>query len=179
MLQLPDKYLMPDCLTDIKEVSACYEISLFLLEKYFEAFARLERETHSDTAKEIGLEHFEKMLGIVPGASDTTEERRFRVQIVETVTDVLSFERLERLVKKIAGEGSSVTYDSDTKKLTVKCALTSQKMFSLLKKTIEGFVPMDVTAECILLFNRFSDLGDKTFAQLKNKTFNENKRTVL
>lgn len=179
MLQLPDKYLMPDCLTDIKEVSACYEISLFLLNEYFDALARLERETHADTAKETGLEHFEKMLKITPGETDTIEERRFRVQIAQTVSDILDFKSLERLVGIIGGAGSSVTYNGALRKLTVKCALTNQKMFSLLKKTVDDFVPIDVETECILLFNRFSDFKEKTFAQLKNKTFNENKRTVL
>lgn len=179
MLRLPDEFTMPQCLLDVEEVSACYEIATFLYEKYLAEIFKIEREIHSDTAQSFGLEHFEKMLGIVPGESDTIAERQFRVQVIETVIDVLSFDRLERLVEKIGGEGSSVFYDKETKTLTVKCALTSQKMFSILKKTVEDFVPVDVKTNCILLFNSFSLFKNKTFAQMKNKTFTQIKSEVL
>lgn len=170
---------MPPCMTAIPEINGCYEIAEYMRELYCEDLERLEKELHTDTASEIGISHREKMLKITPGETDTIEERRFRVQIVEMVIDVLDEKNLRKLVKQIGGEESSITIDKANRHVSVKCSLTSAKMFSLMKKIVEEYIPVTFTSDFTLLYNSYEAFAGMTYEQLGQKTWEELRSEIL
>ncbi|MCM1364715.1 MAG: YmfQ family protein [Faecalibacterium sp.] len=171
-------YSMPPCMTAIPEVNACYKIAAEMQQIFEDDLERLEKELHTDTASALGISHREKMLNITPAPTDTIEERRFRVQIAETVIDILNEKNLKALVKKIGGEESFISIDRKEKKVTVRCSLTSAKMFSVMKKTVEDYIPVTFAADFSLLYNSYNAYRNETFENLSTKTWDEIRNEV-
>lgn len=172
-------YEMPDVLLEIPEVRACFQLAGMAAEFFTEKLQELSKEMHPDTASEEGLSRFEKMVGITPRETDTTEERRFRVTVARKVIDVLNARNLIDLIEDLTRGDCRVIIDKAAQTVTVKVGLTSKKMFTLVEKTVRDYIPVDMRAEVLQMYNRYVDYNGKTYAELSDKTFKQLKEEVI
>lgn len=163
----------------IPEIRFCNSLAEEWVSFFLEKLIELEREIHPETASEEGLSRFEKMYSITPRETDTLEERRFRVTVARKVIDVLNLKNLVDLIEDLTHGDCRVTVDNKAQTVTVKVGLTSMKMFSLVQRLVREYIPVEMRADVIQMYNRYNDYAGKTYAELSDKTWKQLKEEAL
>lgn len=165
-------YKMPEILESIPEVRFCFDFAQEMLDFFEQETENAFKELDTETATEKGIERKEKMLGITPSVTDTTEERRFRVLVREQRIRILNFFNLKKFVENVAGERATTERDEKRRKLLVKIPLSSRKSYETVKRFCEKYIPVTMQCEVRQLFNRWSDYTKKSYNELSAKTYN-------
>lgn len=158
---------MNDCDIENKELS--------------ESISNLENDQYFLDATEKGVLRTEKMLTISYKATETLEERKFR--IFSRYNQQLPYTKtvLEKQLHKLCGDGGyflNMNYDNLV--LTVKINLTAKAMFDEVKKYLENVVPLNIIIDLIIMYNQYyvlakfthEQLATYTHEQLRNEVFN-------
>lgn len=175
-MELLKKYYMPDFLYDIKEVKATLEIAEYIAELFLNKLKEMEKESDTATASITGIERKEKSYGIEPYETDTLEERRFRIAILEKEINIYNFNEIKKLIQMITSTSAAVSRDfSDTTqpKLTVDVPLSSEKSFKEMTERVKEMIPVDMLLVAKVLYHKFSEYENSTFNECKSMTFNE------
>lgn len=168
--------MMPPFLYDIKEVAASLEIAKYLAGLFLEKLRELERERDTATASQTGIERKEKCYGVKPAETDTLEERRFRIEMIEREINIYNFKEIEGFIQAMCSGNAEVLRDfSDPEApvLKISVALASAKSFKEMTQRVKKMIPADMTLEAEIIYAKFSQYTDKTFSQLSDKTFRE------
>lgn len=119
------------------------------------------------TATENGISRWESMLGIKPMASDSLEERRFRVltrvneQLPYTITG------LKRQLETLCGIGNyEVVLNSGAYTLSVKVGLAAKKNYDDVESMVNRMVPANLIVDISLKYNQHMTLDNYTHQQL-------------
>lgn len=131
-------------------------------------------------ATENGVSRLEKVMGIVPKATDTLDARKFTLltRIGEQVPFTII--ALERQLETLCGEGNyEVIRDVATKNLHVQIALVAKSNFNDVEKLLERIVPADMTISVSLKYTQNSLLSNYTHAELKSFTHYELRNEVV
>lgn len=175
-MQLLKEYPMPPHLSSIKEVAVSFDIARYLCGLFYSKLAELERERNTDTATETGIARKEKCYGVKPFETDTLEERRFRIQMIEREINIYNFKEIESFIQAMC-DGNAVVErdfsDSVNPKLKISVALASAKSFKEMTERVAKMLPVDMTLEAQIIYAKFSQYSDKTFEELSDKTFKE------
>lgn len=175
-MQLLKEYPMPEHLKEIKEVEASFIVARYIAELFFNKLLDLEKERNIDTATIIGIERKEECYKIKPFETDTLEERRFRIQILEKEINIYNFQKIEGFIQDMSSDVAVVKRDfTDYKnpKLYVGVALASAKSFKEMVTRLKKMLPMDMQLLAEIIYTKFSYYENSTFGSLKAKTFND------
>lgn len=119
------------------------------------------------TAGNLGLSRWEEILGIIPKATDTLEDRRFRVLTRLNEELPYTLPQLRNILQTLCGEGNfSAEIESDTYELIVKIGLAARRNFSDVEALLERVSPENLTINLSQLYNTHAELGRFTHAQL-------------
>lgn len=165
---------MPEHLSSIKEVEASFIMARYIAELFLNKLLELEKERNINTASAVGIERREECYGIKPFETDTLEERRFRIQILEKEINIYNFQKIENFIQDMSGGVAIVKRDfSDEKnhKLYVGVALASAKSFKEMTKRLEKMLPVDMFLDAEVIYTKFSAYKNETFAENSTKTF--------
>lgn len=164
----------PDTVSDIIEFQAMFngaQAEADRLEDWIEA---AYDETYPDTASEYGIARWEKILGIVPGISDTLAERRFRVQAALSLTLPYTYRRLEQLLELACGPGNySIELYPNEFRIRVNIGLVSAANYNTVVDLLEQVVPVNMIVETEIEFTRHSELTGYTHGELAAYTHQE------
>lgn len=119
-----------------------------------------------------GVIRWEKRLKIVPKASETLEDRRFR--ILNRFLNKLPYtmRTLENTLNSLVGEGRyKKTYDNNTYTLTIKIDLTAKNQLDEVKRTLKYMVPANIVQDITLLYNNYGVVKKHTYGSLKKYTY--------
>ena len=133
----------------------------------WQAVEELTRDQFLMTAGAAGLSRWEKILQIKPRATDTLEERRFRV--LSRLNEALPFTlpRLKELLRTLCGEGNfSAEIEAGTYELIVKVALVAKSNFHDVATLLERIAPQNLVVRLTQLYNSYAELAPFTHAQL-------------
>ena len=122
-------------------------------------------------ATENGVERWEKILGIVPQATLTLDERKFAiaVRINEQLPFTLTF--LNEQLKTLCGEnGFSISLDNNLYSLFVQVALKAKSNYDSVRFLLERVVPANLIINLSLKYNQHKTLADYTHRELKEYT---------
>ena len=113
----------------------------------------LLNEQFLETAENVGLARWEKMLGIIPKATDSLEKRRFALQ--SRLSEVLPYTlpQLRRLLQNLCGEEIGVWVNDY--QLTVRLPETQRKNLPSIRGTVGRMAPMNLAVELGLLGEPF------------------------
>lgn len=131
-------------------------------------------------ATENGVSRWERMLKIVPKATQTLDDRRFAIlarmgeQLPYTMTSLK--QRLEALCGK---DGYSVELDANNYTLTVRIALSAQENFKEVSEMLERIVPANLVIDASLLYNKNKVLSAFTHEQLSAYAHEELRNGVV
>lgn len=131
-------------------------------------------------ATENGVSRWEKILGIVPKATLTLNERKFT--ILTKINEQLPFTitTLKEQLKNLCGEdGYVLTLNGDNYTLDVKVALTAINNFEDVKSLLQRVVPANLVVTLSLKYNQQELLTKYTHEQLQAYTHYDLRNEVL
>lgn len=130
-------------------------------------------------ATENGVKRWESILGIIPKATFTMDERKFQILSRLNWRLPYTLESLKMTLTALCGEdGYSLKLDTDKYELTVKLALSNENKIEAVSELLYNIIPANLVS-AVGMFNTHSILADFTHAQLAQHTQKEVREEVL
>lgn len=132
-------------------------------------------------ATEYGLEQWETMLDLVPKATDSLDDRRFRILTFLKGNRPYTYQKLLTLLDDLCGTGGyEITYDWNAYSLTVKLNLGVKSQLASAIEMLERIVPENLLLTVTLNYNRHTDIKALyTHAQCAKHTHQSLREDVL
>lgn len=149
---------------------------ILLWEKINECFKNL----YLYELTEYGIKRWEKIMKITPKASDTLDDRRFRI-INRYLTNVpYTYRKLEQILNTICGkDGYKLELDHLNYILKVKLELSAKKQLEEVEGMLRRIIPANLVLEVSILYNQHSTISRFTHEQLKVMTHKTIREEVL
>lgn len=145
---------LPEVLWDVLEFRLLMDAEQKLFDRWEEKADSLLRSSFFDDSDEIGIARYEKLLGLVPRASDTLETRRFRVKSKFNERLPFTHRTLEQQLTALCGEdGFSLELYGDEFRLAVQVDLLAQNNFQSVSELLERVVPANLIIDLRLRTN--------------------------
>lgn len=149
---------------------------ILLWEKINECFKNL----YLHELTEYGVKRWEKIMRITPKASDTLDDRRFRI-INRYLTNVpYTYRKIKHILNTLCGEnGYKLELNHINYELRVKLELYSKKQIDEVKVILRRIIPANLVLEVSILYNQHSTLSRIKHGQLKSMTHKTIREEVL
>jgi hypothetical protein len=173
----------PDLLSHLPEFMQEYRQLKYILVNddivgLWSATEDLTNDLYFNTLTEEGCKQWERDLKLSVGATDTLEERRFRIKAKSLEERPYSFRGVKYVLDNLCGEGNYVlSFDGFT--ASVSLELTVEKMFGEVVKTLERVIPLNMTLDVHLRYNEHRLFNDRTHQELQPFTHEELKKGVI
>ncbi len=132
------------------------------------------------TAGNLGLSRWEEILGIVPKATDTLDDRRFRVLTRLNEKLPYTLPQLQKILQILCGEGNfSAEMEAETYELIVKIGLAAKQNFRDVEALLERVSPENLIINLSQLYNTHAGLGRFTHVQLTAHSHHDLRNEVL
>ncbi len=119
------------------------------------------------TAGNLGLSRWERILGIVPKATDALEERRFRILTRLNEELPYTLPQLRNILRTLCGEGNfRAEIEAGSYELIVKIGLAAKRHFKDVEALLERISPVNLVINLSQLYNTHADLSRLTHGQL-------------
>lgn len=131
-------------------------------------------------ATENGVSRWEKILGIIPKATLTLDERKFT--ILTRINEQLPFTitTLNEQLKSLCGaDGYVVQLNANAYTLIVKVALVAVQNFTDVQQLLNRIVPANLIVQLSIIYNTHEVLRDFTHAGLSAYTHYQLRNEVL
>ena len=174
------KGYLPEILKNVRELDAIMDAENPEIEDLWQACEDSMNDQFISEATENGIARREKMLGITPFATDTLDDRRFR--LLSRYMEDIPYTRksLINLLTSLCGEGGyQLVISTGTFTVSVKVALTAKKQVDSVQELLERVLPYNMTFTVQLLYNTWGQIKDYTWGELKLLTWREIKEEAL
>ncbi len=171
---------LPDVLKDTKEMQAIMAAEMPEIQALWQACEDVLNDQFIVEATENGVARREKMLGISPFATDTLDDRKFR--ILSRYNEQLPYTRQslrQRLATLCGEDGYSIEFLTKDFTVKVKVELTVKKQEAAVGEMLERVLPYNMAFTVELLYNQWQMLEDSTWEAFASKTWNEIREEVL
>lgn len=131
-------------------------------------------------ATENGIARWESMLGVSPKATDTLDERRFRILTLLNQELPYTLRKLEQTLTNLCGaDGYFVEVKAAEYHVEVKLALVNESNYGEVKKILYKMIPANLTHVVKIMYNSHAVLANLTHAELSAYMHNQLKREVF
>jgi len=171
---------LPQVLKEIRELKLIFQTEQTEVESSWGAIDNGFNDQFISDATENGVSRWEKILGIVPQATRTVDERKFL--ILTRLSEQLPFTltTLKNQLDSLCGEdGYSVVVSNDTYTITIRVALTAKNNFNDVNVLLQRFIPANMVVDLSLLYNQHLILMTFTHAQLSPYTHDQLRNEVV
>jgi uncharacterized protein YmfQ (DUF2313 family) len=131
------------------------------------------------TATINGIKRWEKIFGITAKATETLEERRFRIISKLNERPPYTYEALKNFLTVLLGENGYTLYlNADKYELTVKLATANNTNYATVVELLEKILPANLE-RVTSMYNTYQILTGYTHGQLAQYTHDELRKDVL
>lgn len=124
-----------------------------------------------DTATKTGVARRERMLKITPKATETLEERKFRLMARYNENLPYTLRTLQSQLSILCGEkGYRLEINYGAYSLKAKLELTNKKNVEAIGEMLERIVPMNMLLTVELLYNQHQELRQLTHGAMRAYT---------
>ena len=174
------KGYLPEILKSVHELDAIMDAENPEIEGLWQACEDCMNDQFISEATENGIARREKMLGITPFATDTLDDRRFRLLSRYTEDIPYTRKRLINMLTSLCGEGGyQIIVSTGTFTVSVKVALTAKRQVDSIRELLERVLPYNMAFTVKLLYNTWGQIKGYTWGELKQLTWREIKEEVL
>ena len=127
-----------------------------------------------------GISRWEKMLRISPKATETLEERRFRILTRLNQELPYTMTRLDEALSALCGaDGYSINLTAAEYKIEVKVALVSKNNYHEVQKTLAKMIPANMMQYVTVMYRTNAEVAAYTHAQLAAYTHDHIRNEVF
>lgn len=131
-------------------------------------------------ATENGVSRWEKIIGIIPKATETLDARKFTILLKNNEQPPFTITALKKQLETLCGEGEyEVIRDVASKTLSVRVALTAKSNFNDVEELLERVVPANMVIDLSLKYNQNNAVATYTHEQLQNFTHEQLRNEVF
>ncbi|MDE5996033.1 MAG: YmfQ family protein [Eubacterium sp.] len=171
---------LPDVLKNVTEMQAVMKAETPIVQAIWNACEDCMNDQFISEATENGIARREKMLDITPYATDTLEDRRFRLLSRYNENTPYTRKNLVNMLETLCGvDGYELTILTSEFTVHVKVALTVKKQFDSVSELLERILPYNMAFSVELLYNTWEKLKPFTWADVHTLTWRELKEEVL
>ena len=132
---------LPEVLQNVREFEKTFESEEPEFEKLQDELSKVLKDLFVTDATERGIERWEKLLKIVPKATDTLDDRKFRIMTKLIRRLPYTLRRLGEMLKTLCGDGNfDIKLDNDRYEIEIKVDLAGNNnivdVLSLLRIVI-------------------------------------------
>ena len=174
------KYL-PEFLRDIREYKAIQTDAVEPeIVDLFQATEDALNDQFVESASEQGVSRYEKIVGIVPKATYSLEDRKFSILTRMNEHAPYTLTSLKQKLENLCGKDNySVEEDVNHYTLKVRIALTARNNYNDVAVMLEKIVPANMIIDLSLMYNQHYVWGAYTHEQLKAYTHYQLRNEVI
>lgn len=172
----------PDVVLNIKDVKAAIDAGDTVGEVLESYLDELDSNITIKGAKESGIAHRERMLGIKPLDTASLEDRRLEVLIRWYDNPMYTEAVLRNKLDSVLGFDQYVlTVDIDNKTVSCLIELTRRMMIKSVNDLFEQMVPLDYLLDISLRYNKYKTFEEKelTYADMEKYTHEQLREGVI
>ena len=181
---MPDRTIdlaayLPEVLRDVREMRAICDAGAPTVKAEWDALDAAMNDQFISTATEDGIARYERMLGIVPYATDTPDDRRFR--LLARFGDRAPYTRrgLDTMLTSLCGsDGYRLSYPGAFT-VSVQVALSAKKQERVVYELLERVLPYNMAYTVTLLYNTWDKVKQKTWSAAGKGTWAALREEVL
>lgn len=171
-------YWMP-VLRNLKEFKAISQAEEPEFKLMLEAIDRSLNNMFIETADELGIKRYERMMSIFPEEGEDLDVRRFNIQVKWNDKLPYTEETLKSQLALLCGEdGYKLMIDNANYTLVVKLALDKEDKVATVTKLLHDVVPANIVTS-ITLYTSYSFLTAYTHEYLANFTHKTIREDVI
>jgi hypothetical protein len=146
----------------------------------WKAFERVLDNQFIDSMDDYGLNKWEKFLKVSPLATDTYEDRRFRIKALLMGDLPYTMRSLTNKLNNICGEGNvQINYIKSDFLLNIRIALAAKNQKSAVAELLKRILPANIILSLDLLYNKHETLADFRHNELQMYTHDQLRTEVL
>ncbi len=127
-----------------------------------------------DTAEEDGVLRYERILKLTPKASDTIEDRRFRILVRLNEKLPYTEKFLNERLALLCGEGGyTLNLDYNSYTVEVKVGLNVTEQFDAVDAFLHRISPANLVRDVKIKYNTYGDLESFTYGDLESFTYGD------
>ena len=127
-----------------------------------------------------GVTRWESMLGIVPKATDTLEERKFRILTRLNSELPYTLARLKEALITLCGiDGFTIELQAAQYHIIVKLAVSNKNNYDDVVDLLKKMIPANMTQYVEMMYNNYILVGLYTHEQLASFTHNQIRNEVF
>lgn len=174
------KGYLPEVLKDVTEMRAIMDAETPEVQAIWQACEDCMNDQFILEATEHGIARREKMLSITPFATDTLDDRRFRLLTRYNENIPYTRKGLASMLESLCGVGGYVlTIQTAIFTVNVKVALTAKKQEAIIADLLERVLPYEMVFTVELLYNTWAKVLPYTWGELSAITWKHVKEEVL
>lgn len=171
---------LPGVLRDAAEMRAVMDAETPAVAALWQACEDCLNDQFIAEATERGIARRERMLGIAPLATDTLDDRRFRLNARYNEHIPYTKKGLDVLLASLCGEdGYTLKILTGEFTVIVKVALAAKKQEAVVNEMLERVLPYNMVFSVELLYNKWSALSPYKWSALAAKKWKDLKEEVL
>lgn len=174
-----EEYL-PDILKDVREMRAIMQAETPEIQAIWQACEDCMNDQFITEATENGVTRREKMLSIIPPATDTLDDRKLR--LLSRYNENIPYTRkmLIGMLESLCGpNGYTLQILTSTFTVNVKVELTVKKQEEIVRDSLERILPYNMVFTVELIYNTWAKVKPYTWAALNALRWKEIKEEVL
>ena len=170
---------LPIYVQSFAEMKAIMEAEQVSIEGAWASVEDVMNDQFVTQTTENGVKRWESILGIVPKANFTLDERKFF--ILARLNEQLPYtkESLETALASLCGaDGYTLKIDSDKYEMVVKLAIDNENNISAVVDLLDKMIPANIVKN-VMLFNTNLILADFMHEQLAQYTHKQIREEIL
>ncbi len=171
---------LPQYLQEYRELKVISEVEKPELESLFTELDLLGKRQFISTCDEVGIEKFEKLLGLPTIKGEKLESRKARV-MVRWLEDIpYTFETLEKQLEQLCGvDGYITTLDNKAYFLEVLVKLNVKERFEDVQQLLSRIVPCNIRINTFIDYNKYITFKPFMYKEVGRFTHKELRERVI
>lgn len=136
---------LPEVLRNFREFQKTFEAEEPEVQKVYEELSKVLNDLFIEDATERGIKRWEKILKIIPKATDSLEDRKFRITTYITRKLPFTLRALEQMLETLCGKGN---YDVELRhnqyEIEVKINLADKNNITDVLSLLEIVIPANL-----------------------------------
>lgn len=171
---------LPPFLRDVTEIKSIMDAQQPEIEAAWIALDLVLNNQFIETATAEGVSIWEKEYGIIPQATDTLDERKFRIRTKSYKQRPFTVPALRQQLQALCGDGNySVALDAATYILYVQVALPAKSYVADVWDLMTKMVPSNIVINMTLMYNTHETLSAYSHEDLTVYTHNNLRTEVM